>query len=60
MNGGVMLGVLLWLQQVPPRALVLAMALSYVLCFAGMLFAYLAYRRRRRLERRKDDAERLP
>ena len=36
----------LLLQGVPPRALVLAMTLAYALCFAGMLFAYLSYRRR--------------
>ncbi len=45
---------ILLLQAVPPRALVLAMALSYVLCCAGMLFAYLAYRRRKRIEKKKD------
>lgn len=49
---------LLLLQNVPPRALVLAMALSYVLCGAGMLFAYLAYRRRKRIERQRDEEKR--
>lgn len=43
--------VALLLQEVPPRALVLAMVLSYVLCSAGMLFAYLSYRRRKRAQR---------
>lgn len=38
----------LWLLQVPPRALVLAMVISYALGFAGMLLAYWNYRKRRR------------
>lgn len=38
----------LFLQQVPPRALVLGMTIAYVLCFAGLIFAYLNYRRRHR------------
>lgn len=35
------------LQEVPPHALVLAMLLSYALGFAGMILAYLNYRKRR-------------
>lgn len=31
-----------------PRALVMAMTLSYVLCFAGLIFAWISYRRRQR------------
>jgi len=34
-------------RSVPPHALVLAMLLSYALGFAGMLLAYLNYRKRR-------------
>ena len=48
---------ILWLQAAPPRALVLAMTLSYALCFAGMIFAYLSYRRRRQGGERKDEGE---
>jgi len=36
------------LQGVPPRALVFAMLLSYVMCFAGLIFAYVNYRRRKK------------
>ena len=36
------------LQGVPPQGLVLAMLLSYALGFAGMLLAYLNYRKRHR------------
>ena len=39
---------MLLLQTVPPRALIVAMLISYTLCFAGMIFAYLSWRRRRR------------
>ena len=35
------------LQEVPPRGLVFAMLLSYGLGFAGMLLAYLNYRKRK-------------
>jgi hypothetical protein len=35
------------LQDVPPRGLVFAMLLSYALGFAGMLLAYLNYRKRK-------------
>lgn len=38
--------------------LVMAMSLAYVLCFAGMIFAYVSYRRRQRLQ--KKDEERKP
>lgn len=38
---------LLWLQGLPPRALVLGMTIAYLMCFAGLVFAYLNYRRRR-------------
>jgi hypothetical protein len=37
----------LLLQEVPPSGLVLAMLLSYALGFAGMLLAYLNYRKRK-------------
>ena len=40
--------VALLLQEVPQQALVLAMALSYALSFAGMLLAWHAYRKRQR------------
>ncbi len=36
----------LWLQGVPPKALIFAMLLSYALGFAGMLLAYLNYKKR--------------
>ena len=48
---------LVLLQGVPPRALVMAMALSYLLCFAGMTFAYLSYRRRQRAARKPGTTE---
>lgn len=35
------------LQEVPPQGLVFAMLLSYGLGFAGMLLAYLSYRKRK-------------
>jgi hypothetical protein len=35
------------LQEVPPQGLVLAMLISYALGFAGMLLAYLNYRKRK-------------
>jgi len=35
------------MQEVPPRGLVFAMLLSYALGFAGMLLAYLNYRKRK-------------
>jgi hypothetical protein len=38
--------VLLLLQEVPPSALVLAMALAYALGFLGMLLAWKNYRKR--------------
>jgi len=41
------LSAVLLAQGVPPHALVLAMLLSYALGFAGMLLAYLNYRKRR-------------
>jgi hypothetical protein len=37
-----------WLAGVPPSALIFAMLLSYALCFAGMTFAWLSYRKRHR------------
>ncbi len=37
----------LMLQEVPPQGLVFAMLLSYALGFAGMLLAYLNYRKRK-------------
>jgi hypothetical protein len=37
----------LLLQDVPPGGLVFAMLLSYALGFAGMLLAYLNYRKRK-------------
>jgi len=42
-----MLFVSLILQEVPPQGLVFAMLLSYALGFAGMLLAYLNYRKRK-------------
>ena len=35
------------LQEVPPQGLLLAMLISYGLGFAGMLLAYLNYRKRK-------------
>jgi hypothetical protein len=37
----------LLLQEVPPGGLIFAMLLSYALGFAGMLLAYLNYRKRK-------------
>jgi len=37
-----------WLAGVPPSALIFAMLLSYTLCFAGLTFAWLSYRKRQR------------
>ncbi len=48
------------LQGVPPRALVMAMLLSYVMCFAGLTFAYLNYRKRKKKERENRDGEKRP
>jgi hypothetical protein len=48
----------LLLQAVPPRALVMAMTLAYTLCFAGMLFAYLAYRRKQAAARKDGERSR--
>lgn len=45
---------MLLLQGVPPKALVFAMLLSYVMCFAGLIFAYLNYRRRKRKQQQRD------
>jgi hypothetical protein len=42
-----MANVTLILQDVPPQGLVFAMLLSYALGFAGMLLAYLNYRKRK-------------
>ena len=39
--------VALILREVPPQGLVLAMLISYGLGFAGMLLAYLNYRKRK-------------
>lgn len=39
--------VAMMLQEVPPSGLVFAMLLSYGLGFAGMLLAYLNYRKRK-------------
>ena len=50
----------LWLLQVPPRALVLAMLLSYALGFAGMLLAYWNYRKRRNRTRPPEQDEPRP
>jgi hypothetical protein len=51
-------GAVWFLQGVPPRALVMAMTLAYALCFAGMIFAYITYRRRQKTQ--KKDEERKP
>ena len=48
------------LQGVPPRALVLAMLLSYVMCFAGLIFAYVNYRRRQKTQGKEGDGEKKP
>ena len=45
MFGTSMLAIIL--QEVPPQGLVFAMLLSYGLGFAGMLLAYLNYRKRK-------------
>lgn len=45
MSGTSLLAVVL--QEVPPQGLVFAMLLSYGLSFAGMLLAYLNYRKRK-------------
>lgn len=45
MSGTSMLAIIL--QEVPPQGLVFAMLLSYALGFAGMLLAYLNYRKRK-------------
>jgi hypothetical protein len=58
MSGIEAAGILL-LQEVPPRALIVAMLISYTLCFAGMIFAYLSWRRRRR-DAGKQTEERKP
>jgi O-antigen/teichoic acid export membrane protein len=49
------LSVTLILQGVPPRGLVVAMLLSYALGFAGMLLAYLNYRKRHRNQKPPDE-----
>lgn len=46
------------LQGEPRHALVLAMLLSYALGFAGMILAYVAYRRRMRSGKQKKEEER--
>jgi hypothetical protein len=46
---------LLILQGAPPEGLVLAMLLSYALGFAGMLLAYLNYRKRHRNQKPPDE-----
>lgn len=43
---GISMTAMLLLQDVPPRALVLAMALSYALSFMGLLLAWRAWRKR--------------
>ena len=45
------------LQGVPPRALVLAMLLSYTMCFAGLIFAYVNYRKRKKREAQRPPDE---
>jgi hypothetical protein len=52
------LAAFLWLQEVPPRALLMGMTLAYLLCFAGLLFAYLSYRRRGRSAKKKGEEKR--
>jgi hypothetical protein len=42
----------LLLQGAPPEGLILAMVISYALGFAGMLLAYLNYRKRHRTAKR--------
>lgn len=43
-----------WFAGVPPSALIFAMLLSYTLCFAGMTFAWLSYRKRQRKSRESE------
>jgi hypothetical protein len=43
------------LQGAPPGGLILAMLLSYALGFAGMLLAYLNYRKRHRNQKPPDE-----
>ncbi len=59
MNSAVPLAVFL-AQSVPPQALVLAMLLSYALGFAGMLLAYLNYRKRRGRDASREKDKRAP
>lgn len=40
-----------------PLPLLMAMTLSYVLCFAGLIFAWISYRRRKRGDGGGDSAE---
>lgn len=50
----------LLLQGVPPQGLVFAMLLSYALGFAGMLLAYLNYRKRKHGEKPREEGKRKP
>ncbi len=43
------------LQGVPPQGLIVAMLLSYALGFAGMLLAYLNYRKRHHNQKPPDE-----
>ena len=58
MSAALPVAFVLLLQGVPPRALVLAMLLSYVMCFAGLIFAYVNYRKRKKKEAEQDHKER--
>jgi len=49
-----------FLQATPARALVLAMLLSYVMCFAGLIFAYINYRKRKKQPPSGKDGEEKP
>lgn len=48
------------LQNEPRHALVLAMLLSYGLGFAGMLLAYLNYRKRQKNAKTEEQEKHLP
>jgi len=57
MSVDLLLGVAVWLQEVAPRALLLGMTIAYLLCFAGLVVAYLSYRRRRGSGKKTDEGK---
>ena len=52
-----MTGAILWLQAAPGWGLVMAMTLAYALCFAGLIFAYVNYRRRHKAEQKRNEEQ---